>query len=282
MTWLFFTLISVLFVSVANILQKILMKGDKSNPYSYAIIFQLFIALLSVPVAIVHGFHVPTFDTTIAFFVLAAALWAGAAVFLFKALLTIEASEVIIVSSFRVIVTILVSVFLLGESFSLVKIVGTILLLISIFLVTNLKRGFKLNKGLIYTLVMAVFAGLAIAADGYNVMHYDAISYSVVVNSLVVGILFLCYPKVVKQWKDFLQPDFLKKMLPLGVVSTVQSIAYLLAFATPGVIAQVGTIRQAAVIVTVLLAVLFLGEKNNLLKKIIAAILVTIGVILLS
>jgi len=43
---------------------------------------------------------------------------------------------------------------------------------------------------------------------------------------------------------------------------------------------QIAAINQAQVIITVLLAVLLLKEKDNLLRKLIAAVLVTIGVIL--
>jgi len=71
-------------------------------------------------------------------------------------------------------------------------------------------------------------------------------------------------------------------MLPLGIFSTIQGIAYLLALVSPGVTAQVGTIRQSTVILTVLFAIVFLNEKANLWRKIIAAVLVTIGVVLLN
>jgi uncharacterized membrane protein len=90
------------------------------------------------------------------------------------------------------------------------------------------------------------------------------------------------YPKVLQQWKHFLQPNFLAKMLPLAVFSASQGVLYLLALTYGGNTAQVGTIRQASVIVTVLLAVMFLRERGNLGRKLIAAVLVTAGVFLLS
>ncbi len=128
---------------------------------------------------------------------------------------------------------------------------------------------------------MALFSGLAIVVDGFNVRHHDVVSYSAIVNSLIVIILLMFYPKAVKQWKYFISLNFLKKMLPLGVFATVQGVAYLLALSYGGNTAQVGTIRQASVIVTVLLAVILLNEKDNLVRKLIAAVLVTVGVILL-
>lgn len=281
MDWLLLTLVSILVVSIANILQRILMRDDNSNPYSYAIVFQLLIAILNLPIVILYGFQPPAFNLNLLFFGVAALFWAVTAVFLFKALKLLEASEVTILSSVRVIITIVASVVFLREAFSYLNILGTILILISIFLVTNFKRGIKFNKGVVYTLLMALFSGLAIVADGFNVRTYNAISYNTIVSFLIVFILLIFYPKALKQWKQFVQPNFLKKMLPLGIFSTVQGLAYLVALSYGGNTSQVGTIRQASVIVTVILAVVFLNEKDNLIRKLMAAILVTGGVILL-
>jgi hypothetical protein len=44
-------------------------------------------------------------------------------------------------------------------------------------MVVNLGKGFKINKGLLYTLAMAFFGGLAFVADSANVQHYDVLAY---------------------------------------------------------------------------------------------------------
>lgn len=258
------------------------MKGDESNPYSYAIVFQFLIAVLNLPIVFIHGFQMPELNLNLLFIPIAAGLWGGAVVYLFKALRTVEASEVTILSSIRVVITIVASVIFLHESFGVIKILGTILIFLSILLVTNFKKGIKFNQGFIYILITSLFSGMAIVADSFNVKNYDPISYNFIGSFLIVAILLIIFPKALKTWKHFIQPNFLKKMLPLGVFSTVQGLAYLLALANGGDASQVGTIRQASVIITVILAVIFLNEKDNLVRKIIAAILVTFGVILLS
>ena len=202
--------------------------------------------------------------------------------FLFKALKLVEASEATILLSGRVLITIAASIVFFHEIFSLQKIVGTILILLSIFLVTNLKKGFRFNHGAMYIFVTALCSGIAIIVDSYAVKQYDAVSYNTIVNILMVPILIIFYPKILRQWKPFLKPDFLKKMLPLVVVSFIQSILYLLSLVTPGITAQASVIRQVSVILTVILAVLFLKERDNLFRKLVAAILVTMGVILLQ
>jgi drug/metabolite transporter (DMT)-like permease len=282
MNWLILTLISVFGVSIAGVLQRAIMKDDKSDPYAYAVIFQFLIAILILPVTFLHGFKIPEFNENSLVFILAAFLWGGASIFNFKALKLIEASEVTILSSVRVIITILASIFFLQESFSGLNIIGTILILVSVALVSNLKKGIKFNKGVIYTFIMALFAGLAIVADGYNLRNYDVISYNTLTNFLVVTILLVFNPRTVKQVKKIIKPDFIKKMTLLGVFATIQGLAYMFALANDGNASRVGTIRQAAVIVTVLLAIIFLKEKDHMLRKLSAAAMVTVGVILLS
>jgi uncharacterized membrane protein len=282
MSWLVLTLLSVLVVSVANILQKVLMKGDSSNPYSYGVVFHFLIGFLNLGFALAYGSHLSLFSGNFLLLLLVSFLWGACTVLVFKAVQTLEASEVIVVSTLRVVVTVAASVIFLHEAFNGHKIVGAIIIIVSTLLVVNFEKGFKVNKGLLYVLGVALVGGLAIVVDAVNVQHYDVIAYNTMTNFLIGFMLLGFYPKALGQWRHFIQPSFLKKMLPLAVFSTVQGILYLLALAHGGNTAQVGTIRQASVIVTVLLAVVFLRERDNLWRKVAAAVLVTLGVVLLS
>ncbi len=280
--WLILTLLSVLVASVATILQKVLMKGEKSDPYSYAVVFHILMGLVALTFGLVSGTDFSLFQGNIWMLFLAAALWGTCQVFLFKALQLAEASEVTIVSGVRVIVTILASVIFLNEVFTGWNVFGTVLILISTVLIANRKKGLKFDKGLLYTLAMAFFGGLAIVADSANVQQYEVLAYSAFSNILAGLFILAVYPKTVTQWKTFVNLNFLAKILPVTVFSVLQGMLYLFAFTYGEHTAEIGTIRQASVIVTVLLAVLFLGERDNLWKKCIAAMLVTLGVFFLS
>ncbi len=283
MNWVLLTLLAVFVVSLAGILQKVLMSDEKSNPYSYAAVLHLLRALFNGVFALLTGgFQMPSISVNLAPFLISAILWGGASIFMFKALKLIEASEMTILSSTRVIFTIIVSVVFLRESFTSLNILGTVLILSSIFLVTFVKRGVKLNKGTIYALLMALFSGLAIVVDSYNVKNYDPVSYNAIVNLLIGFMILIAYPKTLLQWREFTEISLLRKILLLVVLSSVQAIAVLHALAISGNTAQIGTIMQASVIVTLILAIILLKEKDNLVRKLIAAVLVTLGVILLS
>jgi len=281
MNWLFLTILSVFGASVASTLQRVLMKGDKSNPYSYAVVFHLLLGFLNLCFALLYGSHFSLFSGNIFFLLLASLLWGVCSIFLFKALQLLESSEATILSSLKVVFTIIAAIIFLQETFNIQKILGTVIILAATLLVVNLKNGFKFNKGVVYTLLMALFAGLAIVVDSANVQHYNVIAYNTITNCLSGFVILAFAPRSLGQWRHFIKPNFLAKMLPLAVFSVTQGLMYLTALTYGGNTAQVGTIRQSSVIVTVLLAVIFLKERNSLGRKLIAAILVTIGVILL-
>lgn len=280
--WLLLTLVSVFLVSIAGILQRVLMRDVKSDPYSYAVIFNFLIAILNLLAAFILGSKFPQPSWNLIYILIPALLWGGASIFLFKSFQTLEASEVTIISTLRVVITILASILFLQETFNFQKVIGTLIIIVATLFVTNVKKGLKFNKGIIYTLAMALFSGLALVADAFNIRHFDPVAYNTIANFLVGFLLLAYYPKTLNQWRIFVQPNFLKKMLPLGIFSTIQALLYLFAFANGGHASQVGTIRQTQVIVTVLLAVIFLNERDMLIGKLTAAILVTIGVFLLS
>ena len=282
MNWLFLTLLSVLFASVASILQRVLMKDDRSNPYLYAIVFHFLLGFLSLGLGLFYGVQFSLFSGDFLLLLLASGLWGATSIFLFKALQVVEASEATIVSSLKVLVTIVASVLFLHEVVSGQKILGALIIIVATLLVVNIKNGFKLNRGLVYVFAMALFAGLAIVVDSANVQEYDVITYNTFQNFLTGFIIFAFYPKGIQQWRHISQPSFLIKMLPLVVFSTVQGLLYLLALTQEGHTAEIGTIRQASTIVTVILAVIFLKERDNVWRKFLAVILVTLGVFLLQ
>lgn len=90
----------------------------------------------------------------------------------------------------------------------------------------------------------------------------------------------MIFPKAILKMEVLKSKSFLKKMLTLGVFTSAQAIAYYFALAK-GPASQIAPIGQSQVIITILLAVIILKERDNLLRKMVAAILVTIGVLLL-
>ncbi|MEI6532386.1 MAG: EamA family transporter [Candidatus Roizmanbacteria bacterium] len=282
MNWFYLTIFSILFGSIANILQRVLMKHDKSDPYAYAIFFHLFLGILNFVFGLWYGSNFSYHGENIIYLFISSLLWGTCTVFLFKALQVLESSEVTILESLKVPITIVLAIITFHESFGLTKIIATSIILIATWLVAGNKEKFKVNNGVWYMVVVAITSALGIIVDSYSVKHFDVVFYNMITNFLIVPILICVRPNALSKWNHFLKADFLIRMLPMCVFSTAQAILYLYSLTDVGNTAQITAIRQSKLIVTVLLAVIFLQEKQNLSKKLFAAFLVTIASVLLK
>lgn len=210
-----------------------------------------------------------------------AILYTASQVLVFQASKTIEASELIIFSSTRVLWTIGAAIIFLGESFNLSKIIGTILILFSVVYVSLKKKRIHPNKGHFYALAVAVCLGVGFVNDSYILKNADAVTYGALAFILPSILTTVIFPSKTSKLSKYLNIRLLGKIFLLGIFYSVGLIASYSAYKSGGNASQIVPIGQSVVIVTVILAALFLGERENLLKKFIAAVLVSIGVLLL-
>lgn len=281
MSWIFFALISILSLSIANLLQRVLMKNEDSEIFSYSIVFQITCALIVGAFAFIKGFSLPPIFQLPWNFLFMTVLYGTGTLLLFKALQSLEASETTILTSVRSLVTVVSAVVLLREAYSLKEAVGTLLILLSIFLISQVKK-LSFKKGSIYAFGFALCFGLAVTNDVFILKRADAVSYATI-GFLLPGIfLILVNPKSLKRLNRFFDIHILSKMFLMCLFYSIAAIAFYTAVTSGAKASQIGPINQSSIIVTVLLAAIFLSEKDNLFKKIIAAVLVTIGVILLG
>ncbi len=282
MNWVVLALLSVLLFSVSSLLQRVLMKDEQSNAHAYSIVFQILLGVIVGLVAVLKGFVMPPIAQFPINFLLVAVLYGLGTLFVFNAFKYIEASEVTIITSTRTIVTIISAIFLLGEVFDLKKALGTLLILFSAYLISRNKKKFKVNKGVLYALGMAACYGLAITNDTFLLKHVEVFSF-LTVSSLLPGFFLIAVkPKALLELGQFLKPKVLAKMLILTVFYAGGAALFYFAIIIGAKASQITPISQSSVIVTVILAAIFLNERDYLLKKIFSAVLVTIGVLLIK
>lgn len=174
----------------------------------------------------------------------------------------------------------------LGESFNVQKTIGTILIVSAIFLVNMKKGGFVFGKGTWYAVITAMFYGLAVTNDAYILKTYDAVSYTVLI-SFFPGILLLALkPRAIYAFKQLKNLRFFKNMLLLSLFYSAQAIAYYVALEVGVAASQLAIIYKSNIILTVILATIFLREKERIKERIIgklfAAFLVTAGVLMIK
>jgi bacterial/archaeal transporter family protein len=284
MNWLIYALISVVSLSVSNVLQRVLMKDDKSDAYAYSVVTQFFCAAITGLFAVWKGFTLPPITQLPLNFLLMAALYGLGTVFIFKALKMIEASEVTIITTTRSIVTIISALIVLHETFNLSKIIGTTLILGAVFFISKTKStNLKFNKGVLWAFAMALCYGLAVTNDTFILRHMTNVYAYTSISFLLPGLfLLIINPGTVKKLGFLSQTRVLRNMFLMTLLYSTAAIAFFSALGAGANASQIGPINQSSVILTVLLAAIFLKERDVLWKKLLSTLLVFFGVILLK
>jgi uncharacterized membrane protein len=111
----------------------------------------------------------------------------------------------------------------------------------------------------------------------YNIYAYQVLNF--ISCSIITAIIF---PKSIKNVKEFLT---IKKsnfyIMIAAFLGSIGCISYFISLKTGGEISQVGPILQSSMILTVLIGIIFLNEKERLIQKLISAVLMFVGVVLL-
>lgn len=282
MSWLVFVLLSVVFYSLTNILQRTLMKRQESSPIVYATVFQFLCTAIVGSLTLALGFTIPPITLLPLNFLLLAFLYAGMNFFLFKAYQTTQASTVTILISSRALWTILMALLYLGESFTIAKTLGTVLIFLAVFLVSKRPKNFRISKGEFYVLAAGFCLGVASANDAYILKTAEPFSFTVIAFLFPSLVLLALHPQTVFETKQLFQRNILWRMILLSLVFSTAVIGSSLAYAYDAPVSQAGPITNSSAIITVILAAIFLKERKHLGKKLLAAILVILGIFLLT
>lgn len=278
MSWQLLVTISVLTYSISVLLQRVLLKNEKTDSVAFSIIFQLITGLLIFIYALIRGFSTPNLAPLLPNLVLMTVLYGAGNVFIFKALKAVEASEFTIVFATRTIWTIMAAILFLGESFSLQQFLGTALILSSVALV-SWQKGLKLGRGTLLSLIAAAFFGLAFANDAFIIRNFDVPSYLGIAFIVPALAIWAVFPKSTVKMKPMLDKSFLKKLSVLSVLYATSAITIFLAYQVGRNAAQIAPLNQTSTILTVILAIVFLQEKAHLARKLLGSILSFIGII---
>lgn len=283
MTWFTLIIISTISFSFTSILQRVLLKEDQSEPVIYGFVFQFLVGLLILAYTIFfHGFALPQLVNFVPNLILMSFLYAFANLTLFKAFQTTEASEIAVIMASRSIWTVLTAVLFLHEIITGQRLVGVLLIVLGVVVISFKKGKWQLNKGHLLALLSAVFLGSAFTNDAFLLQTFDAFSYNSIAFFLPSLTLISFKPKSILKIKLFLNKKRLMKMLIASFFYGIAAVTIGLAYQAGGNASQIAPISQLSIVLTVVLAFIFLKERKNLLPKILGALLVFSGVILLK
>lgn len=281
MNWQILLSISIVTYSVSVLLQRILLKNNKSDPIAYSIVFQLLIGILIGIYAVFKGFSTPNLVPIIPNLILMTILYGAGNVFIFSALKMIDASEFTIVFASRALWTIIGEIIFLKESFSAQQTLGTLLIIASVILVSWKKQKFIFSKGFVFSVLAGLFFGFAFTNDAFIVNNFDVPSYLTIAFIIPSLAVWAIYPKSTAKMKLLFERKTLLKLGLLGIFYTISSITIFLAYQIGKNATQIAPLNQTATIITVILSIIFLKERLDLWKKLLAVIISFVGVVLI-
>lgn len=281
MSWQLYTAISVLGLSISIVLQRVLIHRDKVDPVAYAVLFQGIVAVIISAFVFVSGFSLPNIGNYLLPAIASMFLYGAGHIVYAKTLQRVEASVFSIYFATHALWVMLLGILWFDERLTVLQIVGSILIFGSVSLVVKSFKNFNLDVGALLGLLTGVLFGLAITCWSYVGRQTDTLSWAAVsfAGASLAALLFS--PRAMTKMRPMLSAKVLPRLALLGVFYAIGSVAMLYAYKT-GTFSLVSPLRQTGIIVTMILALLFLSvERVRIRRKVVASIVCTLGVILL-
>lgn len=282
MGWQVFLAISVIAESLGRTFQRYVLKNDKSNPIFFIIWVQLLGAFFTFIYSLIAGSKLPAnINPVIPNLLLTPVFYSLGPILIFKALQQTEASVFTILFNARAIFVVLGAVVLLNNPFGAQQVLGTMLILAAVVAISFQKTSFQFKKGEVFSLLGGFFIAAGTINDSFALKVIDPILY-VSISFLSPGlVLWIFNIKSTSQILAILKTRMFLKIALLSFIFSITFLSYSLAYKFGNNAAQIGAIFPVSSILTVLLSVVFLNERQRIPVKIAAALISFLGVYLL-
>lgn len=251
----------------------------KFQPAVYAAAISLTSAVLAIPL-LLYRFFASSSPATWLLILVSVATFSLSLLFRFKALKETDASVVSLVGRLNMVVAALLGIFFLSEWYSYRSSVGLVLIFLSSIVLVYTGRKIALDRGIIFSMFMALFSALASIFDKIILTDFSPFTYAFV-NSALVGLLFSLSRGVTKQALTLIQEN-----AALVVASSVLNVAawtaFLFVLQTTDVSRTFPIFESLSLITPVLLGIVVLKETKKLWQKIVGVMIGAAGIILLG
>lgn len=282
MDWQVLMAVSVVTFSVSTLLQRWVLRESNSHPIAFSATFQILVGLILFVYGIFGADRSLPKDFSPIWknLVLSVIFYATSAACIAKSLKQTEASKFTIIFSTKALFTIVAAAIFMQESLNAKQILGTGLVMGAIILVNLKQNKLSFNRGDFLALIAAGCFGLVNASDRYLLKFFNVYPY--LVFAFVVPSLFMLsfFPKEVPFTKMYLNKKLGLKILFLSTIYALSSATFLQALKIGTNVSQIAVVNLTSVIITVILALIFLKETDNWIKKLVGAVLSFVGLIL--
>lgn len=275
--WIIFSLLAGLFFTGMGLITRKILKGKKDF-WAFSLFFSAVGALTSLPFLILQ----PKIAHSLSLWILM--IIVGILIVLnnffeFKSANYLEASLQGVIKKFRLVWIFLIGIFVLHETFSLQKAIGTLLVILASILLAK-----KFNKsqsifGIVLLFISTFFYSAFISLYKILFKEFNSQSLSFFVFFIPAIINLMIMPDSIKRVillvKSNGKPAFFACFL-----SAIGNLAMSYALSI-GEVSKVIVIIEAFLITTLIGEHLFLKEKSHLFTKIFVVVIVVIGAILI-
>ncbi|MFH1561554.1 MAG: DMT family transporter [Patescibacteria group bacterium] len=283
MNWLLLTIASALTGSLTRILQKVLLKNKDSDPFAFGFVFQLVVALLFLSYALfTKTLEFPDLSGIGLNILILALFYSLGNVLTFKAFKVAEASEVSVIFASNSVWSVLAAIIMLGEKLTTKNIFGIVLVVLGVAAINFSRSRWQINKGHLYALLGAMLFGIAFTNDAYIISRYNSISSYMILAFTLPALATLGFkPRSIGNINQYLNKKTIPSLLFCAVFYALSALTIFTAYKTGGPASIISPIQQTNIIFTVVISYFLLKEKDRLFNKVLGAVLVFAGVLLL-
>ena len=191
-------------------------------------------------------------------------------------------SEFTLLTRSSVILIPLGGMLFLKESFKDFQSLGIILIILGVIALTWTGKSISLHKGGLFALVTALLFAIGALIDKVLIDNFSALLYQVL--SYILMVIFLTPALFVVTKKSKILPSFKTHIMLFTSAGLFVLAGFLLlnAYQSGGFVSYVNLVTQFRIPIVILYGVLILKEKERILNKLIAMILIVTGTFLLK
>jgi drug/metabolite transporter (DMT)-like permease len=282
MSWQVLIGLSVLLYSVNGLMNRAIMKHDESDGYTQSVAFCALVCVITVIISFFYGgLHWFSSWYQVLVFVPSVVLGALGSIYAFKGFKLVGASEHVILSTSTKLWFLVGTFVLLGEAFSLPKVIGGLLIIGGVVIAQWRKGKFVLNTGAWYVLASAFLYALSDLLSFLLVREFDVLSLIAYGTGLAAILMIIARPATIRKLRFYKSPQRLTNIVIVSINDALASVFAFMAYQVGRNALQLGPLGATQTIVTVFLALIFLGETDYMYQKILGALTVVLGMWLL-
>lgn len=277
--WILFSILAAIFSGLTTVFAKV--GVSRANSTLVTGLRTIVITIFSTILFFIFDNKIDKFDLKILIFIIlsgitTALLW----MCYFKALSLSDVSKVTPIDKLSIVITLILSHFVLNEKITIIKIISMLFMIIGTFLMVGKTKKEKHNNWLIYAFLTAIFTSLATILGKIGIENTNP-NFATMLRTIVILIIIWVVIIIKKEYKD-IKKITKKNMIFIALSGISTAISWLFYFKAlkEGEASVVFPIEKLSAAVAILISIMFLKEKLNK-KGVIGFIMIIIGTMLL-